>query len=76
LHAWRYRRSTEIPRIDGNEQFRLQAARQRMLMDGMDVPSAYDINRKAPRSSSLPRHREVNDFLARKICDDLLVSRP
>jgi predicted RNA binding protein YcfA (HicA-like mRNA interferase family) len=33
-------------------------------------------NRKARRSSAVPRHREVNDFLAREICDDLLVPRP
>jgi len=34
------------------------------------------VNRKARRSSAVPRHREVNDFLARKTCDDLLVDRP
>jgi len=34
------------------------------------------VNRKARRSSAVPRHRELNDFLARKICDDLLVPRP
>ena len=34
------------------------------------------VNRTARRSSSIPRHREVNDFLARKICDDLQVQRP
>ena len=33
------------------------------------------VNRKARRSSAVPRHREVNDFLDRKICDDLLVPR-
>jgi predicted RNA binding protein YcfA (HicA-like mRNA interferase family) len=37
--------------------------------------TAY-INPSAKRSSSVPRHREVNDFLARKICDDLQVPRP
>lgn len=37
---------------------------------------AVYVNRKARRSSSVPRHRELNDFLARKICDDLLVPRP
>ena len=26
--------------------------------------------------TAIPRHREVNDFLARKICDDLQVLRP
>jgi hypothetical protein len=34
------------------------------------------VNRPARKSSSIPRHREVNDFLARKICDDLHVPRP
>lgn len=34
------------------------------------------VNRKVRRSSAVPRHGEVNDFLARKICDDLLVPRP
>ena len=34
------------------------------------------VNRKSRRSSSVPRHREINDFLAKKICDDLLVARP
>jgi hypothetical protein len=34
------------------------------------------VNRKARRSSAAPRHREVNDFLARKACYDLQVLRP
>jgi predicted RNA binding protein YcfA (HicA-like mRNA interferase family) len=34
------------------------------------------VNRKMRRSSAIPRHREVNDFLARKICDDLQIPRP
>ena len=29
------------------------------------------VNRKARKSSSVPRHREINNFLARKICRDL-----
>ncbi|HWY46436.1 MAG TPA: type II toxin-antitoxin system HicA family toxin [Bryobacteraceae bacterium] len=33
------------------------------------------VNRKARRSSAIPRHREINDFLARKICDDLQIPR-
>ena len=33
------------------------------------------VNRTARRSSSIPRHREINDFLARKICDDLQIQR-
>jgi len=34
------------------------------------------INRTARAASSIPRHREVNDFLARKICRDLQVPEP
>jgi predicted RNA binding protein YcfA (HicA-like mRNA interferase family) len=34
------------------------------------------VNRKARRSSAVPRHGEVNDFLARKICADLQIPRP
>jgi hypothetical protein len=34
------------------------------------------VHSKARGSSAVPRHREVNAFLARKICDDLLVPRP
>lgn len=34
------------------------------------------VNRALRRSSAIPRHREVNDFLARKICDDLGIPRP
>jgi len=34
------------------------------------------INRKTRRSSAVPRHREINDFLARKICDDLQIPKP
>uniref|UniRef100_Q022C9 YcfA family protein n=1 Tax=Solibacter usitatus (strain Ellin6076) TaxID=234267 RepID=Q022C9_SOLUE len=34
------------------------------------------VNREAGRSSAIPRHRDVNEFLARKICGDLLVPRP
>jgi hypothetical protein len=28
------------------------------------------------RMTSVPRHREVKEFLAKKICDDLGVQRP
>jgi len=34
------------------------------------------VNRAARKSSSIPRHREINDFLARKICRDLQVGEP
>ena len=31
------------------------------------------VNRARNKSSTVPRHREINDFLARKICRDLEV---
>lgn len=31
------------------------------------------VNRTKRKSSTVPRHREINDFLARKICKDLEV---
>ena len=34
------------------------------------------INRKARKTSSLPRHIEINEFLASKICRDLGVRTP
>jgi predicted RNA binding protein YcfA (HicA-like mRNA interferase family) len=34
------------------------------------------INRPGGRISTVPRHREMNDFLARKICRDLEIPRP
>ena len=34
------------------------------------------VNRATSRVSTIPRHREINDFLARKICRDLSVDEP
>jgi mRNA interferase HicA len=34
------------------------------------------VNRVVRKSSSVPRHREINNFLCRKICDDLQDPRP
>ncbi len=34
------------------------------------------VNRDAQRSTSIPRHREINNLLARKICRDLQVPEP
>lgn len=31
------------------------------------------INRKTTKSSAIPRHKEINDFLVRKICRDLQI---
>ena len=32
------------------------------------------VNGATGKSSTVPRHREINDFLARKICRDLEIS--
>ena len=34
------------------------------------------VNRTAGKTSTVPRHREINDFLAQKICKDLEVPKP
>jgi predicted RNA binding protein YcfA (HicA-like mRNA interferase family) len=34
------------------------------------------VNRSAGKTSTVPRHRAINDFLARKICRDLEVPEP
>jgi len=34
------------------------------------------VNRIAQKASAVPRHREINDFLARKICRDLQITEP
>ena len=34
------------------------------------------VNRQRRKASSIPRHREINDYLARKICRDLEVPEP
>jgi len=34
------------------------------------------VNRSARKTSTLPRHREIDDFLARKICRDLQIPPP
>ena len=33
-------------------------------------------NRAAQKVSAVPRHREINEFLARKICRDLQIPEP
>jgi len=34
------------------------------------------VNRAASKATSVPRHREINDFLASKICRDLEIAEP
>jgi predicted RNA binding protein YcfA (HicA-like mRNA interferase family) len=36
--------------------------------------SVYD--RKSGKVSAVPRHREINEFLAQKICRDLGIPKP
>lgn len=34
------------------------------------------VNRAKRKTTAVPRHREINDFLARKICQDLEIPAP
>jgi len=34
------------------------------------------VNRNARKSSTIPRHREILDFIAKKICKDLEIPVP
>jgi predicted RNA binding protein YcfA (HicA-like mRNA interferase family) len=34
------------------------------------------VNRATRKTSTVPRHREINDYLARKICRDLQIPAP
>jgi predicted RNA binding protein YcfA (HicA-like mRNA interferase family) len=34
------------------------------------------VNRAKAKTSTVPRHREINNFLARKICRDLEIPMP
>lgn len=34
------------------------------------------VNRAKRKTTTVPRHREINDFLARKICQDLEIPEP
>ena len=34
------------------------------------------VNRQARKASSIPRHKEIDESLARKICKDLEISKP
>jgi len=43
-----------------------------VLLRGGSSHTVY-VNRARGKSSTIPRHREINDLLARKICRDLEV---
>jgi mRNA interferase HicA len=34
------------------------------------------VNRSAKKSTAVPRHRDINDYLAKKICKDLEIASP
>lgn len=34
------------------------------------------VNRAVQKTSAIPRHKEINEFLAKKICRDLEVPEP
>ena len=46
----------------------------RLLREGGKHSVYY--NPENNQTSAIPRHREINEFLARKICRDLGVSEP
>jgi mRNA interferase HicA len=52
----------------------LEAQGCRLLREG-GSHSVY-LNPEKRRVSTVPRHREVNDFLARKTCRDLEIAEP
>jgi mRNA interferase HicA len=52
----------------------LEAHGCEFLREGSDH-TVY-VNRTAQKTSTIPRHTEINDFLARKICRDLQIPRP
>jgi predicted RNA binding protein YcfA (HicA-like mRNA interferase family) len=45
-----------------------------LLREGGDH-SIY-VNRSRQKASSVPRHREINDYLCTKICRDLEIPKP
>ena len=52
----------------------LQAHHCELLREGGN--HSVFVNRTARKVATVPRHREINDFLARKICKDLEVPTP
>ena len=52
----------------------LEAHGCRLLREG--ARHSIFVNRAAGKATSVPRHREINDLLARKICRDLEIAEP
>jgi mRNA interferase HicA len=55
-----------IPHLEGHGCRRLREGRKHTVY----------VNRAAQKVSAVPRHREINEFLARKICRDLQIPEP
>ncbi len=51
-----------------------KGVRDAILLKGQH-PVVY-VNRKSGKVSALPRHCEINEFLAQKICRDLEIPQP
>ena len=52
----------------------LEAHGCELLREGANH-SVY-VNRNARKTSTVPRHREIDDYLSRKICRDLEIPNP
>ena len=52
----------------------LEAQGCRLLREG--ARHSVFVNRATGKAASVPRHRDINDLLARKICRDLEVAEP
>lgn len=52
----------------------LQQHGAQLLREGANH-SVY-VNRVVGKMSTVPRHREINNFLAQKICKDLEIPKP
>lgn len=52
----------------------LESCGCRLLLEG--ASHSVDFNPATRRTSTVPRHRETNDYLARKICRDLEIVDP
>ena len=50
--------------------------RFRPCSDNISHPHNVYVNRKSGKVSAVPRHREINEVLAQKICRDLEIPKP
>jgi mRNA interferase HicA len=61
-----------VKRVDLIRHLEVQGCR--LLREGANH-SVY-VNPVARKTSTVPRHREIHEFLARKICRDLQIEDP